>query len=261
MEKRSDRLAGVTRALAMIEIVSAGPREGLSLTFLAREVGVSKSSALALLHTLADAGYVRAVLPGPKYLPGLTLIRLGDQSHTTQPIDEIAQHFIHSLAKETGLAVRVAINDNGRPVFIARADGPGTIRFHTPLGIREAPHVSAAGKAILSQLPDEEIRELVTPESLVRRTKKTHRSVTSFMAEIEQIRLKKYAVDDEEDVEGIFCIGSPFFDHTGKCAGAISVTGIKTAAREKSFDHIGGLMIKNAAAITKILGRELRYSK
>jgi IclR family acetate operon transcriptional repressor len=260
--QESDRLAGVTRALKMIEIVSGGPPEGFGLTFLAHEIGISKSSALALLRTLSDAGFVRAKLPGPKYLPGVTLIRLGDQFHTTQPIDKIASHFIYPLAHETGLAVRVAINDDGRPVFIARADAPGTIRFHTRLGVREAPHTSSAGKAILAQLPDAEIRSLVTPEMLTSGTsgtKKSHRKMSSFMADIELIRDRKYAIDDEEDVEGIFCIGAAFFDHQGQCAGAISATGIKTAAREKSFAHLGGLMVKNAQAITKILERESRY--
>jgi hypothetical protein len=55
-----------------------------------------------------------------------------------------------------------------------------TLRFHTPLGVREVPHSSSAGKAIPSSL----------------------------------------SVDDEEDSDGIFCVGAAFFDHRGACAGA-----------------------------------------
>jgi DNA-binding IclR family transcriptional regulator len=250
----TDRVAGVARALNLIEIITAGSVEGYSLTELARAIGISKSSALALLRTLVDAGYVRTKDPGPRYLPGMALVRLGDLSGATQPVDEIAQGFIHHLAQETGMTIRVAINEGGRPVFISRADAPGSVRFHTMLGVRELPHVSSAGKAILAQLGDEEIAAVIKENGLVARTRNTHTTMNSLMRDIKLIRERKYAIDDEEDVEGVFCIGAAFFDYAGNCAGAISATGIKSTARQKRVGYFGSLVVKYADAIT----RELR---
>lgn len=254
MSDTTDRVAGVARALNLIEIITLGPVEGYSLTELARTIGLSKSSTLALLRTLVDAGYARTKDPGPRYLPGMALVRLGDQSRAKQPIDEIAQGFIHQLAQETGMTIRVAINDGGRPVFVSRVDAPGSIRFHTMLGVREAPHVSSAGKAILAQLTDDEIASIIEETGLVAKTKNSHTSMNSLMRDINQIRERKYAIDDEEDVEGVFCIGAAFFDHAGNCGGAISATGIKTPARQKRVPFYGGLVVKYADALT----RELR---
>ncbi len=250
----SDRVAGVARALNLIEVITLGPVEGFSLTELSKAIGISKSSTLALLRTLVDAGYVRTRNPGPRYLPGMALVRLGDQSRATQPIDEIAQGFIHQLAQETGMTIRVAINDGGRPVFVSRVDAPGSIRFHTMLGVREAPHVSSAGKAILAQLSDDEIAAVIEETGLDARTRHSHTTMASLMRDINQIRERKYAIDDEEDVEGVFCIGAAFFDHAGNCVGAISATGIKTPARQKRIAFYGGLVVKHAEALT----RELR---
>jgi DNA-binding IclR family transcriptional regulator len=237
----SVRVASVTRALRLVELVAVGPADGLPLTELARSISLSKSSTLALLRTLVDAGYIRTKEPGPRYLPGLALVRLGDLSGANQPIDEIAQGFIHHLAQETGMTIRVAINDGGCPVFVSRADAPGSIRFHTMLGVRELPHVSSAGKAILAQLEDEEIVKVIKENGLVARTKHTHTTMNSLMRDIRQVREKRYAVDDEEDVEGVFCIGAAFFDQTGNCAGAISATGIKSVARQKRVAYFGAL--------------------
>jgi DNA-binding IclR family transcriptional regulator len=250
----SVRVASVTRALRLVELVAVGPADGLPLTELARSISLSKSSTLALLRTLVDAGYIRTKEPGPRYLPGLALVRLGDLSGANQPIDEIAQGFIHHLAQETGMTIRVAINDGGCPVFVSRADAPGSIRFHTMLGVRELPHVSSAGKAILAQLEDEEIVKVIKENGLVARTKHTHTTMNSLMRDIRQVREKRYAVDDEEDVEGVFCIGAAFFDHTGNCAGAISATGIKSVARQKRVAYFGALVVKYADGMT----RELR---
>jgi IclR family acetate operon transcriptional repressor len=247
-------LTSVIRALNLVELVAVGSADGISLSELARTIGLSKSSTLALLRTLVDAGYVRTKDPGPRYLPGMALVRLGDLSGATQPINEIAQGFIHHLAQETGMTIRVAINDGGCPIFICRADAPGSIRFHTMLGVRELPHVSSAGKAILAQLDDEEIAKVIAENKLVARTRNTHTTMNALMRDIEKIRERKYAVDDEEDVEGVFCIGAAFYDHAGNCAGAISATGIKSAVREKKVDYFGGLVIKYADVMT----RELR---
>jgi DNA-binding IclR family transcriptional regulator len=250
----SVRVASVARALRLVELIAVGPADGLPLTELARAINLSKSSTLALLRTLADAGFIRIKEPGPRYLPGLALVRLGDLSGANQPIDEIAQGFIHRLAQETGMTIRVAINDGGCPVFVSRADAPGSIRFHTMLGVRELPHVSSAGKAILAQLEDEEIIKVIAENGLVARTKRTRTTMAALMRDIRQIREKKYAVDDEEDVEGVFCIGAAFFDHMGNCAGAISATGIKSVARQKQVGHFGALLVKYADGMT----RELR---
>ena len=255
----SDRVAGVARALNLIEIVTQGPVDGFTLTELSKLIGISKSSTLALLRTLADAGYVRTREPGPRYLPGMALVRLGDHSRAVQPIDEIAQSYIPALAQEIGMTIRVAINDGGRPVFISRADAPGAIRFHTMLGVREAPSVSSAGKAILANLSDEEIKAVIAETGFPARTRNSHTSMPSLLRDINQVRSRGYAIDNEEDVEGIFCIGAAFFDHTGKCGGAISATGIKTAARQKKTAHFGALVVKCADSITKELqGRRAR---
>jgi DNA-binding IclR family transcriptional regulator len=254
MSNLSDRVAGVARALNLIEVITRGTSEGFTLTELSKSIGISKSSTLALLRTLVDAGYVRARHPGPRYLPGMALVRLGDQSRAAQPIDDIAQGFIHQLAQETGMTIRLAINEGGRPVFVSRVDAPGSIRFHTMLGVRESPHVSSAGKAILAQLSDEEISDVINEMGLSARTRHSHTTMASLMRDINQIRERKYAIDDEEDVEGVFCIGAAFFDHTGNCGGAISATGIKTPARQKKIAFYGGTVVKYAEALT----RELR---
>jgi len=254
MTNPSDRVTSVIRALTLVELIAVGSNEGMSLTELARSVGLSKSTTLVLLRTLVDAGYVRTKEPGPRYLSGMALVRLGDLSGASQPIDEIAQGFIHQLAQETGMTIRVAINDGGCPIFVSRADAPGSIRFHTMLGVRELPYVSSAGKAILAQLDDAEIAKIISETKLVARTKYTHTNMNSLMIDIKRIRERKYAIDDEEDVEGVFCIGAAFYDHTGNCAGALSATGIKSAILRKKVDYFGELVVKYADSMT----RELR---
>lgn len=247
------QVVSVARALELVELVVEGPAEGLSLAEIARTTKRSKSAILATLRTLVDFGYVRSIEPGPKYLPGMTLIRFGDLTAVKDPLGAIARPILTELSEESGLTIRVARNVGGFPVFIERVDGPGVVRFHTPLGARELPHVNSAGKAILAELSDKEIREVARECGLVSRTKKSITTVPELMAEIEKVRHDGFAIDDEEDVQGIYCIGAAIFDHFGKCIGAISATGVRRDLTPTQVKRLGKLVMKYADQITNQL--------
>ena len=251
-------VGSVARALDLVELIVGGPENGMTLSEIAKAVGGSKSAVLATLRTLVDFGYLRIVDPGPKYLPGMMLIRLGDLASARDPLITIARPLLEELSAKSGLTIRIARNDGGYPIFIYRVDGPGFVRFHTPLGIRELPHVSSAGKAILAELSEDEIDDVVKESGLVSRTKKSITKVAELKRELEHIRRVGFATDDEEDAQGIFCVGATFFDHFGKCIGAISATGVKTDMTDAQVSNLGKLIIKYADRVTvELHGRKI----
>ncbi|TRZ85924.1 MAG: IclR family transcriptional regulator [Streptomycetaceae bacterium] len=257
-KKNSSNIGSVTKALNLVDLVMAGPKEGLTLSEIAREMKSSKSATHATLRTLVDHNYLRMSEPGPRYLPGMALIRLGDLASARDPIASLSRSIMNELSKKTGLTVRIARNYDGYPVFIERIDGPGVVRFFTPLGIRELPHVSSAGKAILAELSDERIREIVEESGLEARTPKSITTLPKLMADIRKIRVRGYAVDDEEDAQGVVCIGAAFYDHFGQCAGGISATGLKSELPTEEIAKLGIKILKHAEAITKKLGGKVK---
>lgn len=256
--KERYKVGSVARALKLVDLIAAAPQSGLTLSDLTKELGVSKSTVFALLQTLMEAGYVRQTKPGPRYLPGISLVRLGDLAGGHLPVGELAQPIIHRLSRSTGLTIRVSINDGGHPVFVARVDAPGNIRFLTLLGSRELPHVSSAGKAMLAQMSDGEIAQVIGSTGLPRRTKNTRTQLAQLMNDIRRIRAIGYATDDEEDCEGIFCVGAAFFDHSGRCVGAVSATGIKRELSQRAIDQLGKQVIDAAHEVTIALGGKVR---
>ncbi|MCU1489081.1 MAG: transcriptional regulator, IclR family, partial [Acidimicrobiaceae bacterium] len=150
----SDRytVRSVQRALQLLDIVASEPLAGLSLTEMAQALGASKSTTLAVARTLAAQGVLRSVEPGPRYKLGTALIRYGDLASQQSPIGEICLPILRELSATTGMTARVALAEGGYPVCIERIDGPGTIRFHAPLGRREPPHATAGGKAMLAMI-------------------------------------------------------------------------------------------------------------
>jgi IclR family acetate operon transcriptional repressor len=244
------RVGSVARALILVEIIAHSSDQGITLTEITKEIEGSKSTIYALLRTLIEFGYVRTIDPGPRYLPGIALMH--------HPIGQIANPIMQSLCKATDLTIRLAINDRGRPIFVVRIDAPGVVRFYTPLGNIEPPHVSSAGKAILAQLKPEDVMRVIRGSGLTARTKNTHTSLKSLNLDLELTRKRGYAIDDGEDVEGVICIGSAFFDHTGQCAGALSATALKINLSHKEIDRLGNLVREHARRLSRELGAPLR---
>jgi IclR family acetate operon transcriptional repressor len=244
----------VVRALRLVDIVAGGPPGGLSLSEMSRALGTSKSSTLALARTLVASGYLRDAHPGPGYTLGTALLRLGDIVGRQLPLGDLCRPLIEDLSRETKLTARVAISDGGYPVFVDRVDGPGSVRFHTPLGQRELPYASAAGKSILAAMDADGVRRMCAETGLAPRTAHTITDMETLLDNLAAVRRLGFAVDDEEDAEGVFCVGAAFFGHDGSCAGAVSVTGIKGDLPAWRIDELGRIVRRYADGVSGILG-------
>lgn len=248
------RVGSVARALTILDLVADGPGEGLTLSEIARSLEISKSATYALVRTLTESDFLRTVDPGPRYLLGMALVRLGDDATRSAPLGQICEPVLTEMARDTGLTCRAAVAADGHPVFVARVHSQGAIRFNTPLGIRELPHTSSAGKAILAMLPVEVVERVVAESGMPARTSRTITTLEGLIRDLEVTRRRGYAIDDEEDAEGVFCIGAPFFDHAARVAGALSATGIKLDLPAHRIEELGRRVRSAADEVTVLIG-------
>lgn len=246
-------VGSVSRAMRMVGTVADAP-EGLTLTEISRELGMSKSAAHALARTLVAGGYLRTIEPGPRYRPGMELVRLGEAASGSIQVARLCHPVLLELTQLTGLTTRAAISDEGYPVFVDRVDAPGLVRFHTPLGVRELPHTSAAGKAILAALPAAVAERIAAETGLPKRTSNSLRSVTDLLAELEDVRERGYAIDAEEDALGVMCVAATFSDHAGQVAGAVSATGLSGTLQARGVDALAAEVRAAADRVTSMLG-------
>jgi len=250
------RIRSVDRALDVLEILAESDSDGLRLSELARRLDTSKSTVLAMLRTLTARGFVAELGAGRgrRYRLGLALARLGDQVLGQIDVLDLALPSLRAMTEETAWTSRVGVLDEAFAVIIGRVDGPGIIRFQSNLARRELPHCSAIGKALLSHLPEERVREIVARTGLPARTATTIIDVEHLLRDLEGVRTAGFAVDDEEDSEGVCCVGASVLDHRGECVAAISVTGLKLTLPAGGIPALGEVSRRYAAAISAELG-------
>jgi IclR family acetate operon transcriptional repressor len=251
------RVQSVERAFVLLEALAEAGPEGMTLSDLARLLGVSKSSAYAILQTLLAGGFVADSGSGMsrRYRLGMALARLGDVVVSQIALRDVAMAVMRDLTRETGLTSRVAVLDEPYAVVIARVDAPhSTVRFTANLGKREHLHCSAVGKAMLAALPDAAVHEILAAAGLPEKTAHTITEAAALHADLESVTHRGYAIDDEEDNEGVFCVGSAIFDHSTHCVGAVSVTGLKLDLPVWRIEQLGQTVRGHAERISTLLG-------
>jgi IclR family transcriptional regulator, acetate operon repressor len=250
------RLQSVERALDALEFFALAGPEGVTLTELAGQLAISKSSAFALLQTLIARGFAAdsGTRQNRRYRLGMALAKLGDAAEAQAPLVSVATPILQSLTGETGLTTRLVVPDGPYAVVIARVDAPGTVRFASHLGKREYPHCTSAGKALLAALPPERARALAAEAGMPARTSRTITDPAALLRDLELAAARGYAIDDEEDAEGVFCVGAAVHDRAGKCVAAISGTGLKLNRPTWRMDELGTAIRDAADQITRALG-------
>lgn len=253
------RVRSLERSLDMLEVLAQGGRSGLSVSELSRRAAMSKSNSFSILQTLIARGYVADEGEGMtrryRLTPALALLAqgvLGKDAVTT-----VGQKVLESLTARTGLTSRLAVLDEGYVVALLRVDGPGPVQLSTYLGRRELPHCSGVGKAILAQLPAAAVDAIVQRIGLPRRTRHTITRATALLRQLKVVRERGYSFDDEEDHEGVFCVGAAFFDRDSAPAGAISVSGLKSSRDQADLHRLGALVAAHARRLSRELGAAL----
>ena len=250
------RVRSVERALRILEILAVAGTEGASVTDISHGLGVSKSTAFALLYTLISRDFVTdaGTGNGRRYRLGMGLARLGDQVVSATTIHDVALPILRELTETTGYTSRLAVLDEGYAIVVARIDSPGVVRFSTHLGRREFAHCSGVGKALLSSLTPDDVRSIIVATGMPRRTSHTIADIETLLQDLAILRQRGYSIDDEEDADGVFCVGAPVYDFRKVCAGAISITGLKLDMPAWRMRDLGQTVRAHADRIAHLLG-------
>lgn len=199
--KSAGGVQSVERVFDLLSIITASGGES-SLSELASRAELPPPTIHRLLRTLIPLGYVRQ-LPNRSYALGPGLIRLGNAAGLQ--LGTYAQPVLQGLVDELGESANMAVLDGQMVVYVGQAQSSHSMRMFTEVGRRAHMHDTGVGKAILATLPEQQVLSIVTSMGMPTPTVKSHGTVESLLADLEVIRERGYAVDDEEQEIGVRC--------------------------------------------------------
>jgi IclR family acetate operon transcriptional repressor len=197
----SSGVQSVSRAFALLEALGRrGGQAGLSE--LAQELELPLPTIHRLLKTLTSLGYVRQ-LPSRRYGLGPGLISLGDQA--TRLLATWARPALERLEEATRETANLALLDGDMIVYVAQVPSRQQMRMFTEVGRRVHAHSAGVGKAILAQLPDDDVLRIVRQAGMPSFTATTLRTEQDLLADLAEIRARGYAIDEGEREVGVRC--------------------------------------------------------
>jgi len=211
----------VSRALALLERLAL-EREPMSLARLASDLELPKSSVHGLCSTLVSFGYLRRQSDGA-FLIGPRVMGLAEAFVSGT---DVAQEFNalwadrRSAPEET---IVLSVLSGGEALYVAVRNSPRPLGLAFNVGMRLPAHLSGSGKAMLAQLPADEVVRRLAGNLRVRLTHKGPRNLEALNKELALTRRRGYSIDDECVREGVYSFGAPVFDAAGGVAAAVSV--------------------------------------
>ncbi|MGN9840685.1 IclR family transcriptional regulator [Nonomuraea sp. H19] len=222
----------VTRAVAILDTLGEAEGRPLSVSEIARALGLPKSSTANLCASLEAAGMIAR--NGQGFGLGRKLVELGGRYLATvdqlRDFYELCRRSTH-ISRETS---RVAVLDGMDVLYLGRYDGTQPLRLTANIGDRFPANCTATGKAILSTLEPAVAEDRLRTRPLVALSERSIISVPALLADLEATRRRGYAIDDEETTAGIVCLAVPVGGfRTDSAPFAISVTVLKARLDDK----------------------------
>lgn len=238
------------RTVDILELLASEP-QGLTISDMSDRLSVARSSTHGLVHTLTSRGYL-VQRQDRKFQLGARLIQLGLNVVDQLELRATAREYLEKLVESTQYTALLVLPDSGDFLFLDKvlSDSQG-VRTDPRLTFRRPLHCSSLGKALLAALPDETVARELDLDRLESVTKFTITDRAVLLEDLARTRARGYSLDRQESVMGVFCVGAPLRDHTGRSIAAISLS---TIGDFFDPDGTGPMVAEAAVDISRAMG-------
>lgn len=213
----ADRLFLVLEALAQ--------NGSLGLLDLSTRLSLHKSTVHRLLTSLIHLGYVKQDIETNKYRLTFKVVEIANKMMDKLDILEVARPHLKRLMEQTGETVHLVQLDGSEAVYIDKVEAyQNSVRMVSKVGNHIPLYCSGVGKAIAAQLSENDLKRIWDSTNIIRMTPNTILTFADFLEELDQVLLKGYALDNEENEMGVRCIAASLAGNQGNLPYAFSIS-------------------------------------
>ncbi len=255
MTDRAEPIAGtqsLDRALTVLLQIAESPPPGLTLAACSSILGYSKPTTQRILRTLVARSFLAYDDELGVYTLGVANAQLGSEYLHRLDLRRVALGQMRDLVEETGETAHLGIVTGTDVVYIELVDSPHPVRIFSRVGASVPAYATAIGKAILA-FTDVGVLDEHVPPTLTPRTAHTIATRPALDEDLALTRQRGYAIDDEENRQGIRGYAAPIFDHTETVVSAVSIGGPADRVAGDDAD-LGARVVATGQRISRLLG-------
>jgi DNA-binding IclR family transcriptional regulator len=244
-----------SRVVEILDFI-ASERRAVTISEISSALKIPKSSVFNLLHTLAAKRYLEIEDQNLKTFGlGFKLFQTGVSYLQNTRLHQIAHPILKSLMEESGETVFLAVEDEGKLVFLDSVETSTSIRTTARLGRSTKPmYCSGLGKALLAAYPPDRVREIVQKDGFVPVTENTVKNLEELLQELDRTRKRGYSIDAREGDPNLICVAAPIYDQSNTAVAAISIATPYFKIDNRRRSQFGKLITETALNISGKLG-------
>lgn len=246
-------IGALEQAIKILEMVVFEGRNGITIKEISQKIDLHPSTIYRYLNTFVSYGYVSRINDSI-YKPGIKLVELGNYVLNGFDLREVAHPYLVGLVNEVNQTAHLAIREGNEAIYIDKVEGPKTLQMRSRVGMRVPLYCTALGKILLAYSSEEEVDRYLKEVELAPRTQNTIVSPSRLKEELLNIRKQGYALDNQENEQGIICVGAPIFSFSEQVVAALSVSGFFKDFSPDRLPRILSSLQKTASLISHDLG-------
>ena len=195
----------------------------MTLTDIAKNAGLNKTTAKRLLSNLTRRKYLQWDPKTKKYKLGLRLFELGGIVFSSFSLRKTVEQHMNYFRDKVGATVLLGVILENQLVYIDKREGNGMIRISSEIGWRRPLNYGMLGMVLLAYQDPDYVKKILDEYPL---KSYTHYSITDkskFLSRLEEIRKQGYVIETEEAVIGVIGIAAPIRDYTSKTVAALGI--------------------------------------
>jgi DNA-binding IclR family transcriptional regulator len=136
----------------------------------------------------------------------------------------LARTWLERLSLRTGGTASLGVLDQGSLLYLAVIESQHPYRYAMKPGDYYYAHATAMGKCLLAYLSEEEVDEVIRTHGLPRLTHNTITTGTELLKQLAKVKKDGFAINVEENADGVMCVGAPIWGPDAKPMAALSIS-------------------------------------
>lgn len=228
----------------------------MGLMELSTALNLHKSTVHRLLMSLIYMGYAKQDEVSQKYMLSYKVVNMASKVLERTDVLQIAKPFMERLSDLSGEAVHLVQREGNNILYIYKIEAKvGTIRMVSHVGMVHPMYCSGVGKAIMATLPEKEVRKIWNESTIEKKTDKTITDYAKMLEVLEEVKRNAYALDDEENENGVRCIAACLYGHQKEVKYAFSISGPTSRMTKERVKELA----VDVRKVQEELSRELGY--
>ena len=256
MEQREDKAKlnqSVRKAITLLR--ATADDHNANVSSLARAAGLPRATALRMIQTLEQEGFLLRNAGDDRVLLGPELLRLARNTDEQLLLREVSRPIIADLVAAVRETVTLSVvSPDGGLDLVYQGDAPHQLRPRSWVGQRFPLHASASGKVLLATYDEQRLERLLL-EPLTYFTASTITTADGLRTELKSVREQGYAVVIDEEEEGLTGIATAIRGHTDELLGVLTTSGPTPRLNRQRERQIIGLLLRAAADIESVFHR------